>query len=193
MFKLPLLHVSDRHDNLLLRRLWTEVDVVAGASLMSYRHFSPFSRMITNFKYHGDTSLGIRLGEFMCHELDIKHWEEKIDVIVPMPMNKRRKKEYGYNQTLYLAKGIAKVLNCEVCEWLKRTDSLPSQTTLSGLERTERKITLEVHIPAERRGLTLLFVDDVVTSGSTMRQCVAALTHADPTAKICVATLATAE
>lgn len=127
-----------------------------------------------------------------CKELQIEEWGSGIDAVVPVPMNKRRKKKYGYNQSLYIAKAIAAYLHAEVCEWLHRSDKMISHTKLNARERAESSIMLEANIPDNMRGKTILIVDDVMTTGETMRRCLTELHEADPTAQFCIFTLALA-
>lgn len=184
--KIPLYPDTDIHDNAIIRLVWPACDVKAGGALFHYDHTDEAHQLIYLIKYYGARRLAESLGEWICKKLRMKEWEEQIDAVVPVPMNKRRRKEYGYNQVAYVAKGIAKCLGCNVEEWLVRNDTLSSQTRLNVEERQQRVMDIAVRMPDEVRGRTILLVDDVMTTGATMRQCAAALQAFDSQARICV-------
>lgn len=170
--------------------MWTAVDAKEGGALMYYNHASPFHTLVIRIKYWGDFDLAERMGAWACRRLGMEGWPLKVDVVVPVPAGKARWKKYGYSQTLYLARGIARELQCPVEEWLSRTDSLSSQTHRSAEERATAEMDVVASVPENRRGATVLLVDDVITTGSTMRRCALALQTADPTLNICVFALA---
>lgn len=184
---IPLYEDMDVHDNGVLRLLWSACDVRAGGALFHYYNGDDVHRIIHLVKYYRAFRLGEELGAWLCQKLRMKEWSEKIEVVVPVPMNKRRAKQYGYNPAFYIARGIAKQLGCRVEEWLERTDSFSSQTRMSVRERQERTIHLHAHIPRQERGKCVLLVDDVITTGSTLRQCATALLSCDSQMTLCVA------
>lgn len=177
-------------DNITLRRLWTSLPVERGGSLFYYNKFAPYHRILTHMKYDGDTRLAQRLGAWMCRDMHMQEWTPRIDVVVPVPMNRRRRKMYGYNQSLYLARGIATALGVSVEQWLQRLDFADSQTRRNAEQRREVEMTLQAAVPAHRQGCYVLLVDDVITTGTTLSRCALKLLEADPTLHIYVATLA---
>lgn len=199
--RMPRVPIPDITDNAVVRALWTVTDAPFGFSLFYYRHESDFHSLLIRMKYHGDTNLAFRLGQLAARELKVRLDEANqsneanpivVDGVVPVPMNKRRRRLYGYNQSEFVARGIADVLGCPMWEWLERHDELSSQSRLSQRERTERQMLLSAAIPTEHHGKTILLVDDVITTGTTMMQCAQTLLKADPSLRICVFALAKA-
>jgi ComF family protein len=99
------------------------------------------------------------------------------DVLVPVPLHEKRKKERGYNQSEALANGFAAVAPTLVLpEALCRTIYRSSQTSKG---KTERWAAAEsIYNPNENidlKGKTVLLVDDVITTGSTIEACSQAL------------------
>ena len=190
MLEAPLYRDVDVHCNAIVRALHSVIDAKAGGALFHYNRFDKFHVLIPLIKYYHEYELAGILGEWLCTKLKISEWEEHIDVIVPVPMNKRRAKVYGYNQVELIARGISKHLGCPVESWLVRQDELSSQTKVNVNERTERVMALQAHIPEEDKGKTVLLVDDVMTTGSTLRQCANAIVQADPSVTLCVCVVA---
>ena len=121
-------------------------------------------------KYQGRVSiatiLGRHLGEFLGDDF------KSFDAIVPVPIHKARLRERGYNQSLFIANGMNEVMGVPVLEAVRRSSYTTSQTTLSDAERQHnvsgvfaRDTSIDVS------GMTLLLIDDVITTGATLNSC----------------------
>jgi ComF family protein len=103
------------------------------------------------------------------------------DLIVPVPIPWLRRLERGYNQSELLAIEMAKMLGCEWRDCLKRHSGEYSQAALSKEQR--RQLTAESFLLRKKQnlqGLTLLLVDDVLTTGTTLQRCAEVLQEALP-------------
>ncbi len=188
---LPRVQAAGLDDNAMLRRLWTRVPVEHAFALLAYRHSSPFHGLLVRIKYEGDTSLALGLGEWVGHEALLAGLSAHADVLVPVPLTRRRMRERGYNQARLLAEGAAAVLHVPVEDMLVRQQQSSSQTTLSAEQRGFNASGLyEARVPQPYRGGHIVLVDDVMTTGSTLAQCAEAILAADPTAHVSLLTLA---
>lgn len=108
--------------------------------------------------------LGIRLGK--------KVSDRMIDAIIPVPLNKRKERERGYNQSDVIAAGISSVLNIPVLSRIvRRTKYTVTQTHLNAEERKKNIADAFEVINAERiREKKILLVDDIITTGSTIQE-----------------------
>jgi ComF family protein len=97
------------------------------------------------------------------------------DAIVPVPMHRAKLRRRGYNQAELLARSLAARLRVR-CEapLLARTGE---RATQSRLNRLERRANVRGAFAASPRaeGRSILIVDDVCTTGETLRACAAAL------------------
>lgn len=109
--------------------------------------------------------LGSRLGEIINGEHRFNHY----DALVPVPLYKTKKRERGYNQSLYLAKYISQECDKPVLEEVVKKDvKTKSQKDLSREERKENVAgTFKVITSSDFVGKDLIIVDDVCTTGST--------------------------
>ena len=91
-------------------------------------------------------------------------------LIVPIPMSKARKRERGYNQAELLAKALAEKTSFPgSSEILLKTRNTPSQVSLAGRERlTNLQNSFDVSDPNRVWGKTILLVDDISTTGTTL-------------------------
>ena len=100
---------------------------------------------------------------------------KKYDIIVSVPISKRRFKERGYNQSALFAKNLAQELKMKYLEkvLIKVRDN-PAQSTLNQEEREENvKNMYKINILTKSKiyGKKILLVDDIFTTGSTVNEC----------------------
>ena len=113
------------------------------------------------------------------------------DFVLPIPIHKKRMRERGFNQATLLADGIAKVEGVPVLtDALVRKRHTIAQSSLDSAARQQNIVgAFEVRNPDIISGKRLLVIDDVFTTGATIREAVSELWTADP-AEIDVLTLA---
>jgi competence protein ComFC len=124
--------------------------------------------LIHLLKYNRFTSVTYYLAERAQQENRIK---KKYNYIIPVPLHKIKLRERGYNQSEELAKKLAVLLNIPFSnEILIRKRYTVSQTRFSREGRLKNvKNAFTCTIPLEKK--SLLLVDDVVTTGSTVEAC----------------------
>ncbi len=105
------------------------------------------------------------------------------DLIVPVPQSFARKLSRGYNQSFLIAQEIGELLERPVKDLLKRKSGEFPQRALS---KTAREISLSHSFswksPCDISDKTVLLVDDVMTTGSTLYQCGRVLQEGFPAA-----------
>lgn len=101
------------------------------------------------------------------------------DAIVPVPLHWRRRLARGYNQAERIASPLAARLGLPLVPALRRARRTPPQTSLGKAERLANlRQAFRVPRPGRVRGLRLLLVDDVATTGATLDMAAAALKRA---------------
>ena len=116
---------------------------------------------------------------------------KKYDVIIPVPISKKRKKKRGYNQSELVANELAQKLNQDI--WtdiiIKKKDNKP-QSELNKLERIKNVEDIyEINKPIEVKNKKVLLLDDIYTTGSTVNE-IARKLKQNQTQEIGVITLA---
>jgi len=135
--------------------------------------------IIQQYKYNGLRPLSKPLGACLA-----KTWERldaaSLDLVLPVPLHRNRERQRGFNQSALLAASAGKILGIRLggkdCVRVRDT---PPQTGLRGAERRKNvKGAFAVPYPERIRGLRVLLVDDVITTGATADACARALQHA---------------
>ena len=175
---LPRTYFSKQaYENLMARRFWGRIPLERAAALFYYEAGSEVSRMIYDMKYHDRPDIGFSLGRMAAEEFAADGFFEGIQLIVPVPLERKRHRQRGYNQSMEIARGVASVTGIPIAEKVvDRIRYTESQTHKSMRERMENvedafRLTGKVDIV----GRHILMVDDIVTSGATICSCVEAM------------------
>ncbi len=192
-FHLP--KTSFHHDlenpvtNLFLGR----VNIIAGAAFLYFNKGGKVQRLVHQLKYKDRKDIGIHLGELYGQTLKYAPQFNSADVIIPVPLHKKKYMQRGYNQSEQIAIGLATAMKIPVNRHLlTRTKATETQTRKSRFSRYQNvKEIFSVASPQEWSGKHLVLVDDVITTGATLESCIQALATI-PGARISVACIATA-
>jgi ComF family protein len=130
--------------------------------------------LILLFKYRGFEVLSEVLADFVLRSLGREEdlWSG-IQAVVPVPLHPGKEKSRGFNQTVLLAKELARGRNLPVMKGrLVKTKPTAAQTSLQAAEReTNLRGAFAVRKAGGLKGKVVLLVDDVYTTGSTIREC----------------------
>ena len=145
------------------------------------RYDGPVKDLVLLFKYGGYSVLAGGMAAFinlaLGHEAEL--WEG-VEAIVPVPLDRGRKRQRGFNQALLIARHLGRLRELPVLDRrLVKIKAVAPQVSLEAAER-ERNVrgAYDVRRPVDIRGRTLLVLDDVFTTGSTLRECSAVLRKA---------------
>ncbi len=148
---------------------------------VSVFHYGDIRKTIYHFKYVGYKTDGLLLGKYMAKCLIRSNCKDilKADVIVPVPISKKKEKKRGFNQTAILAEELSAELGIDYCkDMLKRIKNTVPQSKLSGMDRKYNVMNVfEVNDKYLIDGKNILLVDDIFTTGSTIEECARTLMY----------------
>lgn len=135
-------------------------------------HKKEAKRLVHMLKYEGHKALGRPLGRAVALTVNLP---KEVDCIVPVPLH--RKSGRPFNQALEIARGVSEILKVPVKEELEWTGGEKPQVGKASLERKQLSAGA-LRLSGKITGTTarsVLLVDDVCTTGTTLRRCAEAL------------------
>ncbi len=134
--------------------------------------------VILLYKYRRFKVLGVDLARFAERALggDEGLWWG-VEAIVPVPLHPRRRRERGFNQAQVIAAELARLKGIDlVDDALVKVKNVPPQTSLQARERAHNvRGAFKIKKTQGIAGKTVLLLDDVYTTGSTLTECSLAL------------------
>ena len=144
-------------------------------------NFNEFSRgLVYALKYQGADYVAPYMGSVMAQRFGMLAELSGANLVIPVPLFKKRYQQRGYNQSELLASAFCKQTNLPLdTASLIRVRDTGSQTKLGRAARvTNMTGAFEVKNVAAVKGKTVLLIDDVATTGSTLEACAQALRSA---------------
>ncbi|GAA4273568.1 ComF family protein [Aquimarina gracilis] len=164
------------------------------ASLFVFQKNGLVQNLIHNLKYKGREEIGEELGKWLGEKLIQNTDYQLIDIVLPVPIHKKRRKERGYNQVEKFGIEIAKKLDAEYIDIVLKKKFYNTKQSQRNKDarwaNTSETFTIENSSLLENKHI--LLVDDIVTTGATIEACVDAL-KSIPNIKISIATMAITE
>jgi len=153
------------------------------------RYDGPLEAALHALKFRGHDFLAESLADLLFARM-IEHGDLRFDALVPVPLHRRRLQRRGFNQAEILARSLSKKTAVPVVGILRKTRDNEPQSTL---QKRARNANVKGAFVSRRHtvGMSLLIVDDVCTTGATLRSCARALLAAGAE-RVCAVTVARA-
>ena len=142
-----------------------------GYSCLTYGLYE--RKILLDYKYNGKGYLFRKLGDILYDRISCE--SIRPDVIVPVPIHKKREKNRGYNQATLMARRLSRLWGIPVDDRsLVREKETPP---LRSLDPAERELALAEAFRVRRQGKrklqgkTILLIDDIYTTGATADAC----------------------
>jgi ComF family protein len=146
-----------------------------------YEEDGVLERCIRTMKYRQLHSVGIWLGKMLGERLRGTPVLDDEPVLLPVPLHPVKQIERGYNQAEMLCRGIAEECALQLVPRLLQRSRYTRSQSASKLDRDERQTNMlnafrvREDVLKEVKGRPILLVDDLITTGATMSECIAAL------------------
>lgn len=168
--------------------------ITAFTALYIFEKEKELQYIIHALKYRSKFLIGVELGIMLAESRgsEISGWN--IDIIIPIPLHRIKQNERGYNQSNYISEGLSRktgiTINKKILKRIKYTES---QTKIKRAERKKNiRNAFRVINKANVKGLNVLLVDDLITTGSTANECAKKLMQAGAN-KVYLAAIALAD
>jgi ComF family protein len=150
------------------------------AAVAAYRGRGIVRQVIHDFKYRHQIYLRHLVARWLYAAFNDERLQgRQFDIIVPVPLHPTRQRERGFNQAGLLAELLSAQVSIPCKPVLKRIRYTTTQTALDRAERMENlHNAFRLRKNADVRGLRVLLIDDVLTTGSTLSECARVLKRA---------------
>lgn len=164
-----------------------------GACLAPLKYEGAVREALLRYKFHGGQSCCTGFGDLLA-QAAAEHFGGQFDLVAYVPVSKKRKQERGYDQSYLLAREMCRHWGVAPETLLQKTKNNAAQSSLSSrAERQENVAGAYAAVQAEKiRGARILLIDDILTTGATLREAARVLREAGAESVIC-ATLAAAD
>ncbi|KGI61292.1 ComF family protein [Prevotella sp. S7 MS 2] len=167
------------YDNEMAKMFWGLIPVERCVAFFYYTSHAPESRLIYDLKYHHHPEIGYQLGHMLARDCMQAGFFEGIDMIIPIPLYKKRERQRGYNQSVEIARGVAEATGLPLKkDVVERITFGGSQTLRDRWQRTENVEDAFRLKDTSITGHHILLIDDIVTTGATICSCAQELLRA---------------
>lgn len=181
-------------ENKVARLFWGRLHCHSAMAMLYFKKGSRLQQLIHSLKYKGQSGIGIKFGEILGERLLAANAFCTADLIIPVPLHKKRLNSRGYNQSECIANGMAQMMHLPLnTTQLIRHMATGTQTRKNRYNRFENmQEVFAVTDPATLKNRHVLLVDDVITTGATLEACGQVLLEAG-VKKLSIVALAFAE
>lgn len=189
---IPLTNHHLTLENDAYKKFYGKVAVEFAVAFVYFHKKGIVQEIIHSLKYRGQEEIGVVFGNWFADDLKTLLKTSPVDMIIPVPLHKKRLKERGYNQVTKFGETLSENLNIPYNpNILVRNVYSKTQVTKNLLKRTDvaNDSIFDVNFTENEHQKHFLLIDDVLTTGSTLEACSKALLKI-PGAKISVVCIA---
>lgn len=188
---IPVTNHHSKLENEAFMKFYGKVPIEFASTLFYFHKKGMVQELIHNMKYRGKEEIGAAIGAWQAADLKDLPVIKTVDIIIPVPLHKKRLKQRGYNQVTAYGLALSAALNIKYdASLLKRTIYSKSQVNKNVFGRsTITENIFEASFNEADHNKHFLLVDDVLTTGATLEACSNALLKI-PGAKISIVCMA---
>ncbi len=163
--------------------------VVIGWQAAAFWYRDGVRHAVRQFKFHGRTDAAEFFAPLMLKAILRTYPDFSVDIVVPVPMGAQRLKERGYNQAQLLSREISRLTALSHApDLLVRRGNLVQHELSARLRRLEADASFGLAEGSAEAvtGKRVLLVDDICTTGSTLRSCARAILEGGGKEVFCV-------
>ena len=131
---------------------------------------------ILRFKFHGGAGAEV-LGALLA-DCAAERYSGEFDLVTWVPVSKKRRRKRGYDQTELLARSACRLWETEPVRLLQKVTDNPAQSSLQGAAARRANVLGVYDAVGDCAGKRVLLLDDIVTTGETLRECARVLRDA---------------
>ncbi|WP_317168364.1 MULTISPECIES: ComF family protein [unclassified Polaribacter] len=160
-------------ENKITKTFYGRIIIEKANSLLFYRKTGITKKLIHELKYKGNEEVGVFFGNWLGEILIENNEFLDVDVIIPVPLHPKKRRERGYNQVSKFGETLSHHLEKPFVEnILLRTSTSKTQTFKARFERFNNNDTkFQLSNLTALKNKHILLIDDVITTGATLEAC----------------------
>lgn len=192
--ELPVTNFHFDNKEAVKKVLYGRVQLENATSLLRFEKKGIVQELLHKLKYKGYQEIGKFFGDWLGSELHLSNNYRDVDMVIAVPLDRRKLRKRGYNQVHYFSKAIAESLGVPVLDnvLLKSGTTQTQVFKKRSLRWDSNKEVFKVVDFKFISGKHILLCDDIITTGATIEACANQLLKA-PDVKISIATMAIAQ
>ncbi len=192
LFHLPRTGFHNLVGNPVEKQFWGKVPILAASALLYFHKGQRVQHLVHRLKYHGEREVGTLAGEMIGNSIRESERFASIEAVIPVPLHAGKLLTRGFNQSEQIAIGISEVLRVPILvDCLSRIKATSTQTHKNRYQRFENvHRVFDMHEKYASKPMHFLLTDDVITTGSTLASCAAALLEGAPGSRVSITALA---
>lgn len=189
--QLPLTDYNYNEENPVDRIFYGRVNIKKANSFLFFTKNGIVKNIIHHLKYKNQEQIGVFLGDWFGEIIKKEGGLNAIDIVIPVPLHKKRLKKRGYNQVALFGQQLAYHLDADYVEnILVKTANTKTQTKKNRFYRWQQNQNLFVLSDNNfLKNKNVLLIDDVITTGATIEACAIAI-HSTENVNLFIATMA---
>lgn len=190
--ELPYTHFENSSEPSSLDELFRgRVPVYSSYSLLYYEKTNNVKPLLSSLKYGNRPDIGFYFGKQLGERIKKNSDFSTVEMLIPVPIHRKKKYIRGYNQSEQLVNGIASVWNIPYkTDLVYRTEHTESQTKLGRFGRWDNVEGLFLAKETIQQYSHIALVDDVITTGATLEVIMRCIFKVAPDIKISIISLA---
>ena len=171
--EMPLTDHNFLEENAVDRIFYGRIPIKKAASFVFFSKNGIVKNLLHWLKYKNQEQIGGFFGDWYGSLLEKNGGLERVDVVVPVPLHRKKLKKRGYNQVALFAQKIAASLGAEYRDdLLLKTVNTKTQTKKDRQLRWENsKEAFQLNPDSKTSFEHVLLIDDVITTGATIESC----------------------
>ncbi|MBC7525550.1 MAG: ComF family protein [Flavobacterium sp.] len=188
---IPLTNHHKTENNEATSKFYGRIPVEFAGALFHFQKKGIVQELIHKLKYKGHQEIGEFIGNWYGEELKDNEILKSVDLIIPVPLHRKRLKKRGYNQVTEFGKALAKTIEANFDETiLIRNIYTQTQVKKNLVDRTSViQNVFGTNYSEKHYNKHFLLIDDVLTTGATLEACGSELMKI-PGAKISIVCMA---
>ena len=173
LFQLPQTGFISNANNPIEKRLYGRVKVEEAGAAFYFTKDGLLQHLIGQLKYKNNREMGLYLGRLVGNQLKATHRFDGVEALIPLPLNERKLRVRGYNQSEIICEGIISVWpKALITDAVCRVIDTATQTNKSLTDRWENiEGAFAIADATKIEGKHIALVDDIITTGASIESC----------------------